>query len=88
MKPPHSYSKIIILAILLALFLISLTSQDVLVLTQAQTSCQPVHRSGFHWPQGVTVTVYIDPAYNAQEVEAIKRAFTNWENLRLVANHH
>jgi hypothetical protein len=70
------------LGILLSLFLILSASKDVLELTHAQTPCQPLHRSGFHWPQGATVTVYIDPTYNAQEVEAIKRAFTNWENSR------
>src|SRR4028119_2376569 len=47
---------------------------------QAAPSClppptEPIHNS---WPQSVTVTVYVDPAFTTDQYNDIKEAFENW----------
>jgi hypothetical protein len=68
---------------LFSLFLTCLLVSQNLLSVYSQTAC-PSLRSGAipPWPQGAEVTVYIDPRYNTNEANAIKAAFTNWENSR------
>jgi hypothetical protein len=50
---------------------------------QSQSGCPPLNPGSIPaWPQGATVTVYIDPTYETDQIKAIKDAFISWQNSR------
>jgi hypothetical protein len=63
-------------------FLLWLAFMAVITNVTAQQQCQnpPTQGQNTAWRSGATVTVNIDPTFNAQQRQAIQTAFTNWAN--------
>jgi hypothetical protein len=77
----HSPMMVSILASVSFILCTLLISAPILIDVQSQTGCPSLNPGSIPaWPKGVTVTVYIDPAYDSDGANAIKAAFTNWQN--------
>lgn len=79
-RSPHSRTASLVVASL-ALLLVVSVSTSIVVNVRSQSPCPTLAPGAIPgWPQGATVTVYIDPSYNTDQTNAIKAAFTNWQN--------
>lgn len=81
---PHSQLAIVIF-ISAGFILLSCLFGDteILIEVHSQSGCPTLNPGSIpSWPQGAEVTVYIDSSYNENQTNAIKAAFTNWENSR------